>query len=118
MNKEIDEVKEEKKGKEGQTQFRLVLTKDSMEALDVVVGLVNEGFTAGLVSRSDLAGYLFKNASRSLSKAELVKVRAAFFDERKALEHLIRESESTGKLPEELRKLLKNQYRFSIENQK
>jgi hypothetical protein len=114
MKEDINDEKKDKKGKEGQTQFRLVLTKESMEALDGLVSMVNDGFAAGYVSRSEFAGYLFKNASRFLSKSEIARIRAAFFDERRALDHLIRESESTGKLPEEIRKILKNQFQSSL----
>jgi len=97
----------------GQKQFRLVLGRKAIEALDGLVDVVNDGFRSGSVSRVQLAGYLFENAKRFLTKSELVRLRQAFFDERKALEHVIRESESTGKLPEEIRKILQSQFRAS-----
>lgn len=101
-----------------QTQFRLVVGKDAVVALEELLSTVNNGFTAGSVTKSDLATYLFTNAHRFLKKAEIVKIRAEFFDERVALEHLIQSSESNGKLPEELRKLLRDQHRSSLESLK
>jgi hypothetical protein len=99
-----------------QTQFRLVVGMEANESLEAAVQLVNDGFLAGSVSKSDLATYFFKNASRFLKPAELVRIRNEFFDERKALEDLIRKSEESGGLPEELKKLLKDQYRSSVED--
>lgn len=99
--------------REVQKQFRLVLGRKAIEALDNLVAFVNDGFASGSVSRVQLAGYIFENAKRYLNKSELVKLRQAFFDERKALDQIIRESDSTGKLPEEIRKILQSQFRAS-----
>ena len=104
--------------KSGRVLHRLVLEKEPVEALDELVLKVNDGFTAGEVTRSDLAAYLLLNASRLLGKNEITKIRHAFFDERKALDHLLRESESSGQLPDEIRKLLKDQFRSSVESRK
>lgn len=98
-----------------QTQFRLVLGKEGMDALDEAVRFVNDGFEAGKVEKGDLATYLFKHASRLIGKAELIRIRNLFFDEKLALENLIRKSETSGKLPEEIRKLLRDQFRTSPE---
>lgn len=102
-------------GKKAQSQFRLVLGKEAIDALDDLVDFVNTGFVAGEVTRADLAGYLFENAKRLLGKSELSKIRNEFFDERKALENLIRDSERVGRLPEELRRLLKDQTKLNVE---
>lgn len=107
-----------KKAEKAQNQFRVVVGKEANDALDELVGIVNEGFTAGSVTKSGLATYLFKNAHRFLKKAEISKIRAEYFDERLALENLVRESEASGKLPDDLRKLLKEQHRASLENLK
>lgn len=112
---EEEELKHKPKNSGSQNQFRLVLGREAIEALEASVLVVNDGFLAGSVSKSDLATYLFKNASRFLKPGEIIKIRNEFFDERKALEDLIRKSSESGQLPEELRKLLKDQYRSSVE---
>lgn len=101
-----------------QTQFRVVVGKDASDALDGVVAIVNEGFTSGSVSRTDLASYLFKNAKRFIGKTELERIRNEFFDERLALEKLLRSSTTSGKLPDEIRKLLKDQFRNQPDEKK
>jgi len=105
----------QKKSKREQSQFRLVLGKDAIEALEQMVSVVNTGFTAGQVSKVDLATYLFKSAHRFLKKAEVLKIRNEFFDERIALKNLIRDSETSGKLPDDLVKMLKDQHKSSEE---
>jgi len=115
--KQIEEQRKKRSDK-AQNQFRIVVGKEANDALDGMVGQVNDGFTAGSVTKSDLATYLFKNAHRFLKKAEIVKIRTEYFDERLALENMVRESESSGKLPDDLRKLLKEQHRASLENLK
>jgi len=112
---EKEELNNKPKNSGSQNQFRLVLGREAIEALETSVLVVNDGFFAGSVSKSDLATYLFKNASRFLKPGEIIKIRNEFFDERKALEDLIRKSSESGQLPEELRKLLKDQYRSSVE---
>lgn len=128
MKKEVEEELEERKEgefkvrdsekKKVQSQFRLVLGKEAVDALDDLVDFVNTGFVAGEVARADLAGYLFRNAKRLLSKGELTKIRTEFFDERKALENLIRDSEATGKLPDDIRRILKDQARLNSSDPK
>lgn len=114
-NKNGIENQVQKKSKTEQMQFRLVLGKDAIEALEQMVSVVNTGFTAGQVSKVDLATYLFKSAHRFLKKAEVLKIRNEFFDERVALKNLIRDSETSGKLPEDLVKMLKEQHKSSEE---
>lgn len=96
-------------------QFRIVVGKEASESLEAAVHIVNDGFLSGEVTKSDLATYLFRNAKRFLTKAELQKIRNEFFDDRKALEQLMQNSDSSGRLPEEFRKLLKDQYRSNFE---
>ena len=95
----------------GQNQFRLVLGREAIESLDEVVNFVNEGFHAGKVARASLAGFLFRNARRYLSKNDLSKLREECFDERLALDRLLKESEKSGELPEALRKMLRDQFK-------
>lgn len=121
MNDELkkEEVREERKEKgKVQNQFRLVVGKLESESLDEMVGVVNEGFSAGEVSRTDLVGYLLLNAKRLLSKAEIAKIRDQFFDERKALDNLMRDSEIEGRFPEELSKILKERFRLNAQDKK
>ena len=101
-----------------QTQFRLVLGKEAIEALDASIASVNDGFAAGKVDRAELATYLFLNASRFLGKSELARIRNEFFDEDTALKNLVEESRAKGRIPDELRKLLRDKYRGRDEDRK
>ena len=82
-----------------QTQFRVVVGKEASDSLDEAVSFVNDGFAAGSVSRTDLASYLFRNAKKYIGKGELERIRNEFFDERLALEKLVRGQEAGGKFP-------------------
>ena len=104
-------IKNSKEGERGQTQFRLVLDREAIGALEKVVETVNEGFGGGQVTKTNIASYLFRNAHKYLKKTEIDKIRSEFFDEKVALQNLIRKSEQEGTLPEELRKLLRDRYR-------
>lgn len=87
--------------------FRVVISKESNEALELAVSRCAEGFDAGGFTKSDIANYIFQNVSRFFSEADVKNLRAANFDEKKMLGSILR---TDADLPEELRKAIRAHY--------
>lgn len=87
--------------------FRVVISKESNEALESAVSRCAEGFDAGTFTKSDIANYIFQNVSKFFSDADVKNLRAAHFDEKKMLGSILR---TDADLPEELRKAIRAHY--------
>lgn len=87
--------------------FRVVISKESNEALESAISRCAEGFNAGEFTKSDIANYIFQNVSKFFSEADVKNLRAAHFDEKKMLGSILR---TDADLPEELRKAIRVHY--------
>lgn len=87
--------------------FRVVISKESNEALESVVSRCAEGFDAGEFTKSDIANYIFQNVSKFFSEADVKNLRVAHFDEKKMLGSILR---TDADLPEDLRKAIRAHY--------
>ena len=87
--------------------FRVVISKESNEALESAVSRCAEGFDAGEFTKSDIANYIFQNVSKFFSETDVKNLRAAHFDEKKMLGSILR---TDADLPEELRKAIRAHY--------
>lgn len=87
--------------------FRVVISKESNEALESAVSRCAEGFDAGTFTKSNIANYIFQNVSKFFSDADVKNLRAAHFDEKKMLGSILR---TDADLPEELRKAIRAHY--------
>lgn len=87
--------------------FRVVISKESNEALESAVSRCAEGFDAGEFTKSDIANYIFQNVSKFFSEADVKNLRAAHFDEKRMLGSILR---TDADLPEELRKAIRAHY--------
>lgn len=87
--------------------FRVVISKESNEALESAVSRCAEGFDAGEFTKSDIANYIFQNLSKFFSEADVKNLRVAHFDEKKMLGSILR---TDADLPEELRKAIRAHY--------
>ena len=87
--------------------FRVVISKESNEALESAVSRCAEGFDAGEFTKSDIANYIFQNMSKFFSEADVKHLRVAHFDEKKMLGSILR---TDADLPEDLRKAIRAHY--------
>ncbi|MGE3263196.1 MAG: hypothetical protein AB7K68_15555 [Bacteriovoracia bacterium] len=87
--------------------FRVVISKESNEALESAVRRCAEGFDAGEFTKSDIANYIFQNLNKFFSAADVKNLRVAHFDEKKMLGSILR---TDADLPEELRKAIRAHY--------
>ncbi|MBX3033403.1 MAG: hypothetical protein KF865_05700 [Bdellovibrionaceae bacterium] len=87
--------------------YRVVISKESNDALDSAVSRCAEGFDAGTFTKSDIANYIFQNISKFFSEADVKNLRAVHFDEKKVLGSFLR---TDIDLPEELKKAIRAHY--------
>lgn len=100
----------EKTKTECQEQYRIVIHKDASECLERMLAKVTDGFDAGSVSKSDVANWLILNAANSFGDAEAKEIQKLHFDERKILGSLLRDSKNENKLPETVRKAIREHF--------
>ncbi len=87
--------------------FRVVISKESNEALESTLGRCVEDFEGGAITKSDIANYIFQNMSKFFSESDIKNLRAAHFNEKKVLGSILR---AEADLPEELRKAIRTHY--------
>lgn len=87
--------------------FRVVISKESNEALESALGRCNGDFDSGAITKSDIANYIFQNMSKVFSETDVKNLRAVHFDEKKVLGSILR---TNTDLPEELRKAIRAHY--------
>lgn len=87
--------------------FRVVISKESNEALESAVSRCADGFDSGAITKSDIANYIFQNMGKFFSETDVKNIRAAHFDEKKVLGSILR---TDTDLPEELKKAIRAHY--------
>jgi hypothetical protein len=103
--------KEKNKNKnENQEQYRVVINKDASACLEKMLARVTEGFDAGSVNKSDIANWLIMNAASSFSDVGTKAIQKLHFDERKILAALLRDSKEDNKIPESVKKAIREHY--------
>lgn len=103
----------EKIKSEIQEQYRIVIHKDASDCLEKMLAKVTDGFDAGSVSKSDVAAWLILNAASSFGDSEAKAIQKLHFDERKILGALLRDSRDENKIPEAVRKAIREHYGLS-----
>lgn len=87
-------------------QFRVVIDREANEALETFVLHVNGSGENSRITKSELANYVFKNMDVFLDDADIVAMRALYFDPKKALEGILKGATSGDGLPDDLREAL------------
>jgi len=103
MENPMNQDKSERQPKE---QFRVVINRESNEALEKFVETLADGSESSKISKSDLANYVFCRIERFLGATEISEIRSIFFDAKKALESILKEANGSDELPDELRQAL------------
>ncbi|OYZ24326.1 MAG: hypothetical protein B7Y39_01335 [Bdellovibrio sp. 28-41-41] len=88
-------------------QYRVVIQKESNDALEELVRRTNDGFEGGEVTKSDVVNLLISNHAKSFSDSEIKNLRLLHFDEKKVLRALLRKAGDDGDLPSEIKKVLR-----------
>lgn len=99
-------------------QFRVVIDHDPNLILERVVDKLNEGFEGGVITKSDLANFVFKNLERYISDSDMKEMRSLHFDDRRMLASLLKNADDPTELPEEIRKVLREFYGISEKDKK
>ena len=98
--------------------YRVTVTKTADDALEAIVGRVNDGFEAGKVNRSDAVTWVLTYFLKNLTDSLIQEVRLDHFDEMALLESMFKKAKKSGKVPTELRGLLLRQTGFDAPNNK
>ena len=116
----MDNIEIEKNKKEMKTEeiVKITVSKEAEEKLMAVIEKVNNGFDAGKVNRQDLASWALIQFA-SMCDSEMIKViRQDHFDEFAVLEAILRRGKEQGKLPVELRNILRQQMTSDLPSRK
>lgn len=95
--------------------YRVVITRDSNEALESVFDRCVGGFDSGTITKSDVANYIFQNINKFFTDNDVKNLRAAYFNEKKVLGSILR---TDADLPEELKKAIRAHYGIAGEKEK
>lgn len=95
--------------------FRVVISKESNDSLEVALSRCSDGFDSGAINKSDVANYVFQNLTKFFSDSDVKALRATHFDEKKVLGSLLRNEDE---LPEDLRKAIRAHYGISEKEKK
>ena len=116
----MDNIEKEKKTEELKTEeiVKITIGKKAESELMKVVEKVNHGFDAGKVNRQDLASWALIQFA-SMCDSEMIKViRQDHFDEFAVLEAILKRGKEQGKLPTELRNILRQQMTSDLPSRK
>jgi hypothetical protein len=116
----MEYVEKEKKTKESKTDeiVKITVNKDAEEKLMVVMEKVNNGFDAGKINRQDLASWALTYFANVCDHEIIKAIRQDHFDEFTVLEAILRRGKEQGKLPSELRNLLRQQLTTDLPSRK
>ena len=99
-----------KKEKNEGTQCRVVITKEANQELENLVDKIKEGNETVEITKSDVANYVFGNLNKVLSEADIKQLKNIYFDERKVLQNLLKQSQDGAELPLEIKKMVRDLY--------
>jgi hypothetical protein len=80
--------------------------------------MVSNDFDAGEITKSDIATWVIMSAAQTFSEAEIKLVRQLHFDERKILASILKDSRSENKLPESVKRAIREHYGLTEPNRK
>ncbi len=83
-----------------------------------VLSKVNEGFEAGIITKSHLANYVFENLERLMDDSDVKSLRVLHFDDHKMLNSLLKNTGDTNQIPDELKRVLREHYGISERDKK
>jgi hypothetical protein len=95
---------------ENQEQYRVVINKEASECLEKMLAKVTEGFDAGSVNKSDVANWLIQNAASAFGDSDVKAIQKLHFDERKILGAILKDSKSENKIPESVKKAIREHF--------
>jgi len=87
--------------------LRITVTKEADRELEQVVAEINNGFTAGRVSKQDVASWFLMNFKELCDCDYVGKIRADFFNELTRFKNLLKLAQQAGGLTPEIRKELR-----------
>lgn len=115
---EIRKTNTRKQKNNEEEQYRVIINKEVNDLLESLVSRTNDGFEGGEVSKSDVASMLIQNAAKDFDESDIRSLRSRYFDEKKILRALLRKSGDDGELPENLKKVIREQFGLAESSKK
>lgn len=110
---EIKKTNSRKQKNNEEEQYRVIINKEINDLLESLVSRTNDGFEGGEVSKSEVASLLIQNAAKDFDESNIRSLRSRYFDEKKILRAILRKSGDNGELPENLKKVIREQFGLS-----
>jgi hypothetical protein len=102
------EIQESRKSKNSDVdQYRVVISKETNDALEEMVKRASEGFDGGEIAKSDVVNLVVVNYVKSFSESDIKALRNLHFNERRMLKALLRKGGGEGELPEEIKRAVR-----------
>jgi 3-oxoacyl-[acyl-carrier-protein] synthase III len=110
-NENVEKKNEKSRTETGTgTQCRVVITKEANQELENLVEKIKEGNETVEITKSDVANYVFGNLNKFLSEADIKALKNIYFDERKVLQNLLKQSQEGAELPLEIKRMVRDLY--------
>jgi hypothetical protein len=93
-----------------QDQYRVVINIEANLALEEAVRKVGESYDGGIIDKSGVANYVFTHIARLISETDIKAMRHLYFDEALVLNTIARKAAKEGKLPDDLKRALREHY--------
>lgn len=118
QNQEKTETQSKKAKASEEDQYRVVISREANEALELMTKRTNDGFDGGEVTKSDIANFVFIRYAKEFPEADIKHLRHMYFDEKKVLRALLRKAGDQGALPEDLKRALREHYGLESKDRK
>ena len=110
QNTETKAESAKKRKSSDEDQYRIVISKEVNDALELAVSKTNADFHGVSVDKSDVGNYLLANATKVFTDSDVKALRYLHFDEKKILRSLLRNAGDDSELPEHLKKAIREHY--------
>lgn len=110
QNTETKKENSKKRKTSDEDQYRVVVSKEVNDALEIAVSRTNADFQGVSVDRSDIATYLLSSAVKNFSETDIKALRSLHFDEKKILRSMLRNTDDEADLPADLKKAIREHY--------
>ena len=99
-------------------QHRVIITKEANQELETILEKIKDGNIMVEITKSDIANYVFMNLQKVLTDVDVKTLRNIYFDERKVLQGLLKQSTDGVDLPSEIKKMVREYYGLNERDKK
>lgn len=94
----------------GRGSSRVVISNEANFELEKMVGRVSDGYSAGKITKSDLANYMFLNIDKLISESDLKSLKELHFDDKMILSTLLKRP---SEIPKDIKDAIRSHFGVS-----